>query len=126
MPGGRPRKYSDVEALQIKIDAYFKFCDDNILPYTITGLAIALDLSSRKEVMDYQGRPEFSHAIKKAKLKCEWYAEKEAMLKSNPGGPIFCLKNYGWKDTQTIDLNMKPASEMTDDELAEEIARLRG
>lgn len=121
----RPRKYSDIDTFQTKIDAYFIFCDNKLLPYTITGLAMALDLNSRQALLNYEGRPEFNDAVKKAKLKCEWYAEKEAMLKSNPGGPIFCLKNFGWKDTQTIDLNMKPASEMTDDEIAAEIARTR-
>lgn len=72
------------------------------VPYTITGLAYYLD-TSRETLLDYQERPEFSDTIKKAKLKCENYAES-MLFSTTPTGSIFNLKNnYGWKDKTEVE-----------------------
>ena len=66
-------------------------------PYTITGLALALD-TTRETLLDYEAKDEFSDTIKKAKQRCHNYAET-MLFNSNPAGPIFNLKNnYGWRD----------------------------
>lgn len=72
-------------------------------PYTITGLALALD-TSRRTLLDYKYRDdEFSHSLKRAKDKCESYVESR-LFENNPTGPIFNLKNnYGWKDKTEVD-----------------------
>ena len=41
---GRPKKYTEVEIMQQKIDEYFKECEIKHEPYTITGLCLALDI----------------------------------------------------------------------------------
>jgi hypothetical protein len=48
---------------------------------------------------------EFVDAIKRAKLKCHNYAEKQLYLAKSAQGPIFALKNFGWKDTQNIEVS---------------------
>lgn len=104
-PGGRPRKWDSVEDMQKAIDAYFQ---ENDPPYTVTGLALALDLT-RKGLLDYQQREEFGDTIEKAKAFIEQCTE-ERMLAGKGWGPghIFSLKhNYGWRDQH--DVNVKGA-----------------
>lgn len=100
---GRPLKFGSVEEMQEKIDAYFEECDVKEDPYTITGLALALD-TSRETLLDYEDKDEFSDTVKKAKLKCENYAEKFLFKGKNVVGSIFNLKNNykRWVDKQEI------------------------
>jgi hypothetical protein len=102
-PGGRPPKFANVDDLEIQIEAFFKFCDDKIYPYTIHGLCVALDCT-RDTLCEYEKKPEFSDTIKRAKEKIRWYVEKELFLGKNPTGMIFWLKNNaGWKDKQELE-----------------------
>lgn len=68
------------------------------IPYTITGLALALD-TTRRTLLDYEEMSdEFSHTIKAAKARCEFFAEN-MLFTPSPTGTIFSLKNnYEWKD----------------------------
>ena len=109
---GRPRKYQDIDSFEQAIDAYFQMCDEQKRPYTVTGLAVALE-TNRQTLLNYQGvnpdRPEFASprfvdAIKRAKARVENSVE-EAMLTRDRQvtGHIFSLKNnFGWQDTQQI------------------------
>ncbi len=98
--GGRPPKYKTKEEIQEKIDKYFKQCDYDGEPYTVTGLGLALDMS-RQDLINYSNKEEFFDTIKKAKLKVEEYLEKRLIKDSSCTGIIFNLKNnYGWKDKQ--------------------------
>jgi len=128
--GGRPPKYETVEQLQVLIEEYFRSCwiqkidmfgnpiyfkDKNrkktnkkvmiqFKPYTITGLAVALD-TSRKVLIEYQNKDKFSNTIKRAKEMCQQYAEESLFIGKNPTGAIFNLKNnYEWKDKNETDL----------------------
>lgn len=117
---GRPKVYTKVEIMQQKIDKYFEECDKNKEPYTITGLALALDLD-RKSINNYAKDSEFFPTIKKAKLKVENYLEKRLIKDSSATGIIFNLKNnYGWSDKQEIqhsgNIN-NPFSELSTEEL---------
>lgn len=107
--GGRPLKYKTVEEMQVLIDKYFEDCDKVEDPYTITGLALALDFSSRRDLLDYQGRPEFALAIRNAKLRVENWSDKKLLKgNGNPTGSIFNLKvNFGWKDTVNVEVESK-------------------
>ncbi|WP_034333263.1 terminase small subunit [Bacillus sp. J37] len=100
---GRPLKFKSVEEMKKKIDAYFAECDENEDPYTITGLALALD-TTRQGLLNYEERDEYYDTIKKAKTKCENYAEKHLFKgKNGVAGAIFNMKNnYGWVDRQEI------------------------
>ncbi len=108
--GGRPVKWKSVDEMQSKIDEYFLNCVENGLHQTITGLAIALNMT-RQGLIDYSKKDAFADTIKKAKLRCEHYVENLALGKS-PIGAIFNLKcNYGWVDKQVLEhsggLNIK-------------------
>jgi hypothetical protein len=126
---GRPPFYKTTEELQIAINAYFDSCgveylehegklvrDKNGVPIvksrkspTVTGLALALGFSSRQSLINYQGKKAFVDTITHAKLKVENYAEQCLF---NPEmraqGPIFALKNFGWKDTLGVSVENTP------------------
>jgi hypothetical protein len=132
--GGRPLKFKSVEDLQKKIDRYFRSCWTQKLdmfgnplfiknkngkktnrrllvqfkPYTITGLAVALD-TDRATLIHYEAKQRFFNTIKSAKERCQQYAEESLFIGKNPAGAIFNLKNnYGdWKDKTEIDATIK-------------------
>ena len=104
---GRPNKFKSVEEMQIAIDNYFKECDEKERPYTISGLAYALD-TNRQTLLDYQEKDDFSDTIKKAKAKIEQFVEERLFVGNNTAGVIFNLKNnYNWKDKQEIEADVK-------------------
>lgn len=100
---GKPRQYNNTEELQELIDNYFSTCDELEKPYTITGLALALDLT-RQGLINYEEREEFVDTIKKAKQKVLNQLEENLVSgKGSTPGIIFNLKNnYNWVDKQEI------------------------
>lgn len=100
---GRPRKYNTVEEMQETIDNYFMERDMKGLPYTVSGLALALDMT-RETLLRYEENLEFSDTIKRAKQKIEEYVETRLFVSGIATGVIFNLKNnFGWKDKQEIE-----------------------
>ena len=101
---GRPLKYNSVEEMQKDIENYFAKCDEEKRPYTVSGLAYALG-TTRRTLLDYQEKDDFSHTIKNAKTKIELFNEEMLYSKDvSTTGVIFNLKNnYGWKDKQEIE-----------------------
>lgn len=137
-PGGRPLKYSDPKVIQDIIDKYFNDCDNHKSkgldkygkvvefldpqPYTVTGLANALDIE-RCTLIDYENaiqpslckldpviKEEIANTIKRAKAKCEEYAERKLYQLRNPAGAIFnLLNNYkGWSNKQELEVSRAP------------------
>ena len=116
---GRPPKFNNVDELDKLIQEYFDKCVPELLCYdknekpvykqnppTITGLALHLGFESRQSIYDYEKKEDFSYSIKRAKLVCESYVENVLLSGTiHPSGPIFALKNYGWKDTHTVESN---------------------
>lgn len=102
--GGAPKKYKTAEELQKKIDAYFEDCDIKEKPYTVTGLALACNLS-REQLINYSKDKEFYDTIKKAKMRVLENLESRLYDKKTfTPGIIFGLKNnYGWKDAQQLE-----------------------
>lgn len=99
MPAGRPVLYSTAEEMQTIIDAYFADCEAREKPYTISGLAYVLDMST-ESLRRYGEKDEFCATVKRAKLKVERYLE-ERLDAAACTGAIFNLKNnFGWKDQQ--------------------------
>ena len=104
--GGRPKMYSDVDEMQNDIDKYFKNCDKKEKPYTMSGLAYALDMS-RQSLINYSKDEKFFDTIKKAKQKVEQQLEENALMgKGNSTFTIFNLKNnFEWKDNVEVKTN---------------------
>jgi hypothetical protein len=100
---GRPLKFATPEMLQLAIDSYFHHCNEIQKPYTISGLAVYLD-TTRRTLIDYEGKDAFSHTIKMAKQRIEAFAEESLWSAKNPAGPIFNLKNnFGWRDEHKVE-----------------------
>ena len=126
MAGGRPLKWENVEEIEPLIEEYFKTCDTDKRPYTVTGLAYALDCS-RSTLIDYEGKGKFSNTIKKAKERCERYAEEKLYSGGQVAGVIFSMKNnWNWKDKIDIDADVKTHNKETDEELDNRIKSLLG
>lgn len=122
MAGGAPRKWKSVKAMQEAIDAYFEACKGepiigedglpmcdkygqpiiiNGKPPTVTGLALSLGFTGRKQLIDYQGREEFCNTITRAKARCEEYAESRLYDRDGANGAKFSLGcNFGWRATE--------------------------
>ncbi len=106
MARGRPLKFKTVKELQKKIDEYFATCDEKGKPYIITGLAYHLD-TTRRTLLDYEDRDEFSHTIKRAKTKIEAYTEEQLYTPKIANGVAFNLKNnFGWRDKTEVEQNI--------------------
>ena len=120
---GRPPMYKTVAEMQKKIDAYFAECDGKVLhdsdggivydkqgnpvvvrmPYSITGLALALGFNSRQALINYQVKEEFHDAITRAKAKIEQYNISRLYDKDGVRGAIFVLVNgFEWSDKSEV------------------------
>lgn len=103
-PVGRPRKYTASQAQKL-VDEYFQSCDDTKRPYTVTGLALALN-TSRKVLCQWAEREdELAAVITRAKTRVEHFLEELLLTARNPVGAIFALKNHGWSDRQQLEVS---------------------
>ena len=103
METGRPRKYERVEDMEEVINEYFKKCDSAEMPYTVSGLALALGMT-RETLLRYEEKDIFSDTIKRAKQKIEEYVETRLFVSGIATGVIFNLKNnFGWKDKTEVE-----------------------
>lgn len=94
---GRPAAYDDPKAMQEAVDGYIERCRENGDPVTLTGGIIALGLSSKQSLSDYEKKDGFSGPVKRLRLAVEAEYERR-LFGSNPTGAIFALKNMGWSD----------------------------
>ena len=104
MKPGRPAFYDSAEEMQSLIDSYFQSTPSQ--EQTITGLALHLGFESRQSFYAYEDKGEFSYTLKKARLRIEQSYESLLKVPGSGGGPIFALKNFGWKDKTEVDQNV--------------------
>lgn len=125
--GGRPPIYKSPADLQKKIEQYFSeglyrkreivvgnkktgYRTIKIPIITITDLVLYLGFSNRASFYDYEERKGFSDTIKRARSFIE--REYEEMLNTgNVTGAIFALKNFGWEDSKSINIDTKSIDE---------------
>lgn len=118
--------YETKEEIEEKIENYFRECEGipffdsdgtpmtdkkgHILydkppkPPTVTGLALALGFSTRKSLLEYQGKPEFVNTITRAKTRIEEYAEMRLFDRDGVNGAKFSLINNfkkAWGELKT-------------------------
>lgn len=75
---------------------------------TITGLVLYLGFVSRQSLTDYQERiqnKQYADIIRRARLRIE-NAYEHSLNGTTPTGPIFALKNMGWKDKTEVESNV--------------------
>lgn len=107
MSAGRPRIIETPEEFEQRASAFFAQCASEGSPITITGLALALGFADRQSLYDYQARSEFSGTVKWARLVVEHDYEMRLVTKARPTGEIFAMKNMGWSDRQSIEVDHK-------------------
>ena len=117
---GHPLKYKTPQALAAAIEEYFTFQDNRLIqgydqktnqqfayispaPYTMSGLALTIGLS-RKQLIEYSARNQYSNIIKDARKRVEQDNERRLLEGKNQVGAIFALKNnFGWVDKTEVD-----------------------
>ena len=75
----------------------------NAEPPTVTGLTLYLGFEAKSTLYEYAKKVEFSNPIKRALLKIEQYHEIATSMGYKCTGNIFILKNFGWKDTTSME-----------------------
>lgn len=116
---GMTPKYTSVEEIESKIEQYFEDCKGypltdekgkqifnkfgfpifiDVHPPTVTGLALALEFTSRQALLNYQAKPAFVDTITRAKARVEQYAEERLFDRDGSNGAQFSLRNNfkGW------------------------------
>jgi len=104
---GKPKAIESPERFNELVEIYILSCQDEDKPkaITLTGLILALGLSSRQSLDNYLNYPEYVDSVKRAKLLVEQEYENRLITASSAGGPIFALKNFGWLDKHPSDLD---------------------
>ncbi|MCC3870272.1 DNA-packaging protein [Terrisporobacter mayombei] len=119
--GGRPFKFTDPEKLDIQIEDFFKWCNENNKIPTVTGLAVHLDTdrltllhyensldNTAYDKLDYDVKVRLINSIKRAKQRVESEYEQALFNKNSAVGAIFTLKNnYKWVDKQEVEQTNK-------------------
>lgn len=97
------RKYDDPKVLMEKIEEYFNTTE----PKNQTGAGLCIFLGiSRVTYNNYKNGvvgPEIQDVIAWAQTRLENKYALDLNWKPNPTGPIFALKQLGWKDNQEVE-----------------------
>lgn len=99
MPAGRPYgtfKYDTLEELEAGIQEYFDKQDEKEKPYTLEGLALALNITP--QTLCNYGREDYAdgkyfEAINRARIRCINYASERLYDKNGANGAKFYLTN---------------------------------
>lgn len=97
--GDAARKFSPLE-MYLRCKQFLSLTILAAQPITFSGMAYFMGMS-RFEFFDMINRPSLPSSydfIKDFSSLAEMYNEYAAHKKQNPAGPIFILKNLGWKD----------------------------
>lgn len=88
--------------LELLADEYFDTCVEHSRPLTLPGLAYALGFSGTRTLHTYrndESHKEFNDAANRAVLRIEQFTAEKLFDKGvNVAGPVFALKNQGWRD----------------------------
>jgi hypothetical protein len=109
-PVGAPRMYATKEELEEQIIEYFKYCYENSIKLTISGLPLFCGFANRRSFYDYELKPEFAYTIKKARAMIEMHYEG-LLQEAFPQGAVFALKNLGWNAEEKIETTNKTKTE---------------
>ena len=117
MPAGRPFgtfKFDSLEELEKGIEEYFTKQDINEKPYTLEGLALALNISA-KTLYNYSENPKYLPTISRARERCINYASERLYDKNGTNGAKFYMTNNSermgglrYSDRQEVALDVAP------------------
>ena len=98
------KKYEKPEDLMDKIEEYFNTTE----PKNQTGAGLCMSLGiSRMTYNNYKNGsngPEIQEVIMWAQTRLENKYALDLNWKPNPTGPIFALKQLGWRDNQDVEM----------------------
>lgn len=97
------KKYEDANVFVKKAEEYFETTP--IKEQTRAGLCLYLGISTTlltKYLKGEQG-DEFREATEWVYTRLEHKYEADLNYRNNPTGPIFALKQYGWRDSQEVE-----------------------
>jgi hypothetical protein len=122
---GRPARYTPRRMFDNAV-AYMRVTIAACQPLTITGLGMFMGIHRKEFFMllnntKIREMPEYGFMYDFADF-IEMYNEYAAHIKQNPAGPIFILKNFGWKDKFEIEASSTMGA-LTDEE--REVAQRR-
>lgn len=100
---GRPLIFKSEAELNDKIRQYFERCEIKDKPFTMSGLALWLDID-RTTLCNYGKKDEYFNAIKRARAIVQASMEEKYLNgEVNVTAAIFSFKNnFGWVDKQEI------------------------
>lgn len=107
--GGKPLKFKTPDDLAKVIGEYFENTPRE--EWAVTGVSLAV--GSKQLLNDYEARPDYKHLVQRAKLMVENKYELALNGSSNAAGPIFALKNMGWRDQQYSEVSVLTSDKMT-------------
>lgn len=99
----RATAYDNADELLKKIEEYFDTTP--VKEQTRAGLCIFLGISTTTMVNYKSGAKgeEIKKVAEWAYTRLEHKYELDLNVKNNPSGPIFALKQYGWRDSQEVE-----------------------
>ena len=109
--GGKSRIWTDPQQIIDLACEYFTAAHESEEPITITGCCSWMG-TTRETMLTYLNGSHtgpngddawIADTLKHVRHVVESYAEQHGFTARNPAMAIFALKNYGWKDTQTIE-----------------------
>lgn len=100
----RPMKYKTTEEFDSKVKSYIEECEETGKPFTITGLALHMEIH-KDTLIEYGKMDLFSDSYKKAKSIAENHLVNNALTGTyNSTVSIFLLKNnHNYTDKQEIE-----------------------
>lgn len=98
------KAYESAEEFMNKVEEYFDNTDVKI--QTRAGLCLFLGITKMTFYNYCNGSQgdEMREVCEWAKTRLEHKYELDLNMRPNPTGPIFALKQYGWKDQQDVDV----------------------
>lgn len=105
----------DVELLHERAHRYMDICDSCRYPIYPAGVAMSCGISEA-DLRDMSNRPMFKRVADGIFTRISAYAQRMLYVGQNAAGPIFALKNYGWKDTY-VEQMTKPLDAKKEEEL---------
>ena len=113
-------KYDNLPDLESGIDKYFAECDAKEKPYTMTGLALSLNIDVRT-LTNYGEKEDYFPAIHSARMRCIGYAEDRLFDKDGVQGAKFTLTNNAermgglkYADRQEVSMDIAPITFVND------------
>ena len=123
MAGGRPPKWKTLAAFNKSVEGFWEWNEENDYIPDVEGLCLYIE-TSRKVLMEYEEKDEFSNTIKEIKSRIAFH-KKQLALKGKIPAAIFCFdfhNNHGYQHREVIIEKKEP--EVNLDELKKEIREL--